>query len=393
MINELDLVRDHMAGVAASDEDLVLARSLLEAAIASEVDDDGPDRADRRAPDRRRRAARRNRWLVGAAAVVAASALLILQGVPSSQDRPPVAAAAQIRHLARAIRPPVAPRAGQWSTNTMQGVLSADVDAVGGKPTPDTQASIPISFEVWSNSTGTTCTSQTFGTAGFASPADAQAWHAIGLIDAPKNQPVTGCAAGVEATTGAGGMAAIDVGDLTHDAGTLATELQAGSTHIPVVDGAATGDPAAEAGFVRLTDLLVGPTTGTWVGFGQEMLQTLALLPGVISQGTVTAHSGHRGLGFSTKTVVLHTPAPERWRMGRHPRRSSSIRRRECYSRPGTSPSRSWRGQLRISSAVPRRRCTPTVSVTGSQPSGSTRSGRQVLSGKPPSRPGSTRSI
>lgn len=307
MINELDLVRDHMSGEEAG-EDLVLARSLLDAAIASEVEDDGPQKTERQAPDRRRREARRNRWLAGAAAVVAASVVLIVQGVPSAQERPPVAAAAQIRHLARAIRPPVAPRAGQWSTNEMQGVLSADVSAVGGKPTPDAQASIPISFEVWSNSTGTTCTSQTFGTAEFASPTNAQAWHAIGLIDSPASQPVTGCAAGVEATTGAGGMAAIDVGDLTHDAGTLATELQDGTTRIPVVDGAATGDPALEAGFVRLTDLLVGPTTGTWVGFGQEMLQTLALLPGVVSQGTVTAHSGHRGLGFSTERVVLHNP-------------------------------------------------------------------------------------
>ena len=176
-------------------------------------------------------------------------------------------------------------------------------------------------------------------------------------------------------------MAAIDVGDLTHDAGTLATELQDGTTRIPVVDGAATGDPALEAGFVRLTDLLVGPTTGTWVGFGQEMLQTLALLPGVVSQGTVTAHSGHRGLGFSTERVVSTTPGPERRWMGLHPRRSSSIRRRGCCSRPGTSPSRSWKERPRISSAVPRPRCTPTAWVTGSQLNGSTRSGRQVLVG------------
>ena len=50
MINELDLVRDHMSGEEAG-EDLVLARSLLDAAIASEVEDDGPAKTERQAPD------------------------------------------------------------------------------------------------------------------------------------------------------------------------------------------------------------------------------------------------------------------------------------------------------------------------------------------------------
>ena len=307
MINELDLVRDHMAGPEMASGDLLVARSVLDAAISSEADAE-PDEAARSAQARHRRSLRRTRWLVGAVAVVVAVAVVILQAVPSSHTGPSIAAAAQIRHLARAVRPLAALQAGQWSTNEMQGVLSADVTEVGNKPTPDAQASIPISFEAWSNSTGTTCTSQTFGTAAFASAANSQAWHAIGLIDTPSNQPVSGCAAGVEATTGTGGMVAIDVANLTHDPRTLAGELQDGTTHIPVVDGASIGDPAGEAGFVRLTDLLVGPTTGTWSGFGQEMLQTLALLPGVTSLGAVTAHSGHGGLGFSTDKVVTHNP-------------------------------------------------------------------------------------
>jgi len=305
MINELDLVRDHMSGEEAPSRDLLFARSVLDAAISSEVDA-VPKNVRRSALDRNRRSVRRTRWLVGAVAVLVATAVVILQAVPSSRTGPSIAAAAQIRHLARAVHPPAALQAGQWSTDEMQGVLSADVGEVGNKPTPDARASIPISFEVWSNSTGTTCTSQTFGTAAFASAANAQAWHAIGLIDLPSNQPVTGCAAGVEATTGTGGMAAIDVANLTHDPRILAVELRDGTTHIPLVDGAADGDPAAEAGFVRLTDLLVGPTTGSWSDFGQEMLQTLALLPGVISLGTIAAHSGHSGLGFSSGKVVTH---------------------------------------------------------------------------------------
>jgi hypothetical protein len=72
-----------------------------------------------------------------------------------------------------------------------EGALSADVSSagVGGTPTPDAQASIPIASEVWSNSTNATCASQQLGTASFASPVNAQAWHAIGLLDTPAHQP------------------------------------------------------------------------------------------------------------------------------------------------------------------------------------------------------------
>ncbi len=60
--------------------------------------------------------------------------------------------------------------------------------------------------------------------------------------------------------------------------------------------------------FSRLAVLIVGPTGGAWSGYNQEMLRTMALLPGVVSLGRMTAHSGRPGLGFSTGNVVLMNP-------------------------------------------------------------------------------------
>jgi hypothetical protein len=219
--------------------------------------------------------------------------------IPSPKTGSSVTAATQIAHLADAVQPPPPLQAGQWSDYQMHGVLFADVTDLGKTPTPDAKAAIPITLEVWSNSTGVTCTSEQFGTATFASVQDADAWHSIGLIDNPTNQPVTTCAAGLEASDGST-LNALDVSNLTHDPATLATELQEGATGISSVDGVATGEPSATAGFVRLTALLVGPISGGWSGFGQEMLKTMALLPGVVSLGQTTSESGLDGLAFST---------------------------------------------------------------------------------------------
>ena len=104
-------------------------------------------------------------------------------------------------------------------------------------------------------------------------------------------------------------MVTIDVSNITHDPTTLAAQLQDGTTGIQPIDEHAAQDPASVAGFVRLTALLVGPTSGQWSGFGQEMLETMALLPGVISLGDMTSHSGAAGVGFSTATRVTLNPS------------------------------------------------------------------------------------
>jgi hypothetical protein len=234
---------------------------------------------------------------------------LIFQVVPSSKGGTSVAAAAQISRLADSVQPSPPLQVGQWSTYQLKGVLDADVSYVGKTPTPDAKSAIPIALQVWSNSTGTTCTSQQFGTATFAGPANALAWHSIGLIDTPTNQPVTDCAAGLEASLSAGSsLASIDVSKLTHDPAVLARQLQGGTTGIPSLDQTARGDSAHVAGFVRLTVLLVGPTNAAWSGFGQEVLRTMALLPGVTALGQETSHSGRTGVAFSTDQQVTLDP-------------------------------------------------------------------------------------
>ncbi len=127
----------------------------------------------------------------------------------------------------------------------------------------------------------------------------------MGLITTPANQPATGCVAGVEATQGGGGtpIKPTDVSSITHDPATLATELQDGTTGISAIDRYG-GHRPRDAAFLRLTNLLVGPLTGQWSGFNREMLNTMALLPGITSLGSMTSHSGEPGLGFSFPAQV-----------------------------------------------------------------------------------------
>jgi len=318
MNTELDLLSDYMNSEEVEAAELVMARSILDGAIAAELAGEGQALIPIRLTRKRRLVSRRRLQAVtGVAAAIAVGVVLTFQLLPSSKPDSSIAAAAQISQLAESVptTPPL--QAGQWSTYKMQGVLGANVSDVGKTPTPGAQASIPIELEAWSNSTGGTCTSEQFGTAIFASPSNAQAWHAIGLIDTPTNQPVTSCAGGVETYDGVeSALAAIDVSTLPQDPAALATKLQTGTTGIPSIDQAAVGDPPAVAGFVRLTALLVGPVTGNWSGFSQELLKTMALLPGVVALGQTPAHSGMTGLGFSTGqqvTVNPQTGATSKW--------------------------------------------------------------------------------
>jgi len=286
MSTELEQVRQFMAGGEPTPDEPPAARAALEEAIAGEG--------------------------AGSAAEAAAPAVSTRSGPRSSGARrtvrwSAVAAAAQLAHLADVAQPAPVLQPGEWSTYRMEGVVDAHVYTVGKVATPNAEATIPLSVGVWSNATGGTCTSQTFGTATFAAPVNAQAWHAIGLIDAPTGQPATGCVGGEEATW-SDSPAVIDVAALTHDPTLLASQLQSGTTGIQSLDQAAGGDEADVAGFVRLTVLLVGPTTGRWSGFGQEMLRTMSLLSGVIGLGERTAHSGRSGPAFTVGEQVTLDP-------------------------------------------------------------------------------------
>jgi hypothetical protein len=305
MTTELDLVRDYMTAGDGSEPELGTARSLLDEAIAFEGGGDGP--VSRR-PSRRSR--RSLRWGVGAVVVAAASVVAVFVAAPSAKTPGSEAAAAEIAQLAETVQPVPPLSAGQWYQYQLEGELSANVTS-GTKAAPiSATANIPIAIGQWANSTSAVCTSQQFGTVTFDDPADAQAWQSMGLTTTPANQPATGCSAGYEASVGGGGTPAepIDVSTITHDPATLADQLQDGTTGISVVDDYARGEPAHVEGFLRLTDLLVGPVEGQWSGFGQEMLDTMSLLPGIVSLGTMTTHSGASGPAFSMPKQITLNP-------------------------------------------------------------------------------------
>jgi hypothetical protein len=254
------------------------------------------------------------RVCVGGAVAAVVAAVLILQPTPTSKVKAPEAAAAEITRIADVAQPvpPLAP--GQWYDYQLQGVLLANVSngakTPGGPPINPAQASVPITLEEWVNSTSGVCTSQELGTARFSDIANAKAWSALGLSDTPANQPVTDCSAGAETTTGFGSsFPPIEVSAVTHDPAILALQLQSSSTGIPAVDDYAKGNPKNQAAFERLAVLLVSPASGQWPGFGQEMLKTMALLPGVVSLGVMTSHADKQGLAFTAQTNVTVNPS------------------------------------------------------------------------------------
>ena len=312
MTTELDLVRTFMEAETAPPGDLLVARAIFESAVSAEVRDDRPlgVASPKRTARRTRRMAR---WSVAAAVIAVIFAVLILQLTPTSTRPVSEAAAAVISRLADDAQPVPPLLSGQWYQYQLHGLLSAEVYEVNKTPTPNAKASIPFTSGSWSNATSV-CNSQQYGTATFASPVNAQAWQAIGLSTAPGSQPTTDCASRVVASieTGGSSLATTDVSNITHNPATLATQLQQGATGIQSLDHdpyPLQGDPANVAAFIRLSILLVGPTTGQWSGFGQEILKTMSLLPGVTSLGEATSHSGVQGLAFSA-TNVGKAPSP-----------------------------------------------------------------------------------
>lgn len=304
MSTEIDRVSEFMAVVEGPLGDLSAARCALEDAIAheeqvTEFPKLGASRQSRLS-DRRPL-----RWGLALSAAAVLAAVLYVT-VPSTQVPMTPAAAAEISRLADAVPtvPPLAP--GQWYQYQLRGALSAHVTSGTTSAPIAASATIPIAIGEWSNATTALCTSEQFGTATFATAADSAAWGTLGLLANPTNQPATGCSAGVEASMGGGGtpFGPVDVANIAHDPATLARQLQEGTTGISQVDAFAQAAPAHTGGFLRLTDLLVGPLKGQWSGFGQEMLQTMALLPGIDSLGTMTTHEGALGPAFSMSTQV-----------------------------------------------------------------------------------------
>lgn len=307
MSTEIDLVRDFMNAPEVS-PDLREARLLLDDAIAHE-ESLAAEAPFVGAPNLSRKPSHRSlRWgfAMAVAAVLIAAAVFV--AAPSTQEPSAPAAAAEIARIADDVSPVPPLEPGQWYQYQLQGALSANVTS-GSKASPiSATAIIPLDIGEWSNSTGAVCTSEQFGTVSFPTGGSAAAWQSMGLVPTPANQPATGCSAGEEAEFGTT-LGPIDVSNVTHDPATLATDLENGTTGIGQIDNYAHGAPSHVVAFLRLTDLLVGPLKGQWTGFGQEMLQTMALLPGIESLGTMTSHSGTQGLGFSMSTQVVLSPS------------------------------------------------------------------------------------
>jgi len=318
---ELELLSRYINERSADAGQLDRARSVLDEAIFLEKEQRSPSELEAERGHRGRGTSKvRRNGLIAAAVAVAAAAALILPALSMSKSHAPMTTVDKITQLADVVQPKPALAPGQWSSLQLTGELLASVGSVGSTKTPDAQASLPVTIAVWSNTTGTTCTSQQFGTATFASPVNAQAWASIGLIATPFGQPATGCVAGFQASVGGGSaMTPISVTHLTHRPTVLAQELQLGNTGVASVDQMGTPEvgnssqPEAEAvrhrmAFARLAVLIVGPTGGAWSGYNREMLRTMALLPGVESLGRMTAHSGRSGLGFTSGTVASLDP-------------------------------------------------------------------------------------
>jgi hypothetical protein len=309
MKTEIDLVHEYMSDLDGSAPDFLRARAALDEAIALErpLSKEGADTRHRSRPRRRRTL----RWGIGVTLVAAVSAAAVVLVAPSAKIPGTPAAAAEIARLAQAVQPVPPLGAGQWYQYQLQGELSANVTS-GLKAAPvSATGNIPVTIGDWSNATSAVCSSQQFGTVTFDAPGDAQAWQTMGLTTTPANQPATGCAAGLEAAYGGAGtpVGPIDVSNITHDPATLEEQLQAGTTGISVIDHYATGEAFPLVGFLRLTDLLVGPVRGRWSGFGQEMLNTLARIPGIDTLGTMATHSGATGPAFSMPKQVSLNPS------------------------------------------------------------------------------------
>ncbi|HEX3728743.1 MAG TPA: hypothetical protein VHV47_02995, partial [Opitutaceae bacterium] len=93
------------------------------------------------------------------------------------------------------------------------------------------------------------------------------------------------------------GLLPIDVSALPASAEALAKTLEAGNTGVPSLDQEKIDGP--DPAFERAVLLLLAPMIGAQPRFSAVTYQAIALLPGVVSLGTVSTHSGKTGQGFA----------------------------------------------------------------------------------------------
>jgi hypothetical protein len=232
---------------------------------------------------------------VGAGGAIAAAMLLVVLLVPSIGQHQPVAAAAALKEIAANAGNQSVPQLsdGQLLHTSERVSMFAQVSQVGSTPTPDAQATVGATVQQWSDKQGNSCISATSGTAQFASPVNAAAWKAAGLLDSPSGQPLTTCelVAG-QSTYNSDPAVVINVSNLTTNPSVLAGELATGTTGIRAVD-------QRDSEVTRAAMLLIGPTNGASPQITAAIYGALSTMPGIKDLGQLTTHSGATGLGFA----------------------------------------------------------------------------------------------
>jgi hypothetical protein len=303
MIDELDLLAEHIDRLVGPTPELEGARNRLLGAI--EMSSDSPSRHGRQQRNRRRVI---ELSLVIAAGVIVLALVMIGSGRPTAPKRStskfPVSlsAPAQLRLLADRIADQDVQAVGEGQLLLTQSQLSVAAQVNNGQAS----ATVNLAVKKWSDSNGLSCVSITTQPAQFASPQDQTAWLALGLRVTPRPQPITNCSgpgtANSPPDTITGSSQLIDVADLPTDPQALAQQLQAGKTGIPAVDDMLPDLGNPDIAFQRAAVLLVGPTVGATPQFKSALYQAIALLPGVTSIGTTTTQSGQTGVGFAVSS-------------------------------------------------------------------------------------------
>jgi hypothetical protein len=253
----------------------------------------------------------RTRRLVSASVgiVVVIAAVLVAVLLPWVGQRPPAAAAAQLRLIAaNAANQPV-PTLGndQWLEVKSQSTYAFTVTTLGSLSAGGASATIPTTSTNWSNDFGETCWTIDFSDAHFASPSNQTAWSSLGLSTSPTQPALSDCEISTtgDANNGAGfayGAGVTDVSSLPTDPSTLAHELTTGTTGIPGIDNLLIL-PGQSPGFARVVPLLLGPLTGSSPALNAAIFKALALMPGVRALGETTTHTGATGLGFDAPSA------------------------------------------------------------------------------------------
>jgi len=309
MTVELELLGNYMHSGRETPFDLAREtehfRELLDAEVSGGNAVPRDRVGGRAAPSRRRLAV-----LCSTGGAIAAAMLLGVLLVPTVGQHQPVAAAAALKKIAANARNQSVPQLsdGQLLYTSEQVSMFAQVSQVGSTPTPDAQATVGATVQQWTDKHGNSCISMTSGSAQFASPVNAAAWKAAGLLDSPSGQPETLCevVAG-QSTYNSDPAVVINVSNLTTNPSVLAGELATGTTGIRAVD-------QRDSEITRAAMLLIGPANGATPQITAAIYGALSTMPGLKALGQLTTHSGATGLGFAGtsfegETTLIVDPA------------------------------------------------------------------------------------